>query len=204
MSTKVIASERVCTMRKKEMEKYFKARAREVQRILKDGTPWGFLCVAAFLDCLSKLVAGNDDRKREGYKDFIKKYLKTINPKYASFRYLSGKTDLDEQLYHVLRCGIIHSFSMTPDKQSLNNGGRPYSIVLCHQTEAKTKRLFHLSNYSKGTVKDACILIAEDFGKDLEEVVGFIFSPKARRIDTNITKNMKQWIKQQPPISGGF
>jgi len=66
-------------MDKKEIERYFKARVKEVQRILKDGPPWGFLCAAAFLDCLSKLVAGQDN-KRKGYKDFVKDYLAKINP----------------------------------------------------------------------------------------------------------------------------
>jgi hypothetical protein len=190
-------------MKKNEIEKYFKARAKEVQRILKDGTPWGFLCAAAFLDCLSKLVEGKDS-KRKGYKDFVRNYLKTINSEYASFRFNSGKTDLPEQLYHIFRCGIVHSFSLIPDKQSQDNGGRPHSIVLCHQKEAKAKNISHLSNYSMGIITDSCLFVAEDFGKDLTKVVKLIFSSQAKGIDADITKKMKQWIKQQPPISGGF
>lgn len=185
------------------METYFKARAREVQRILKDGTPWGFLCAAAFLDCLSKLVTGKD-RGKQGYKDFVQKYLKTINPKYASFRFISGEMDLPKQLYHVFRCGIVHSFSLIPDKQSLAQGGRLHSIRLCHQKEAKVKGISHLSNYSKGVTTDACLFVAEDFGKDLGKVVKLIFSSRAKGIDADITKNMKQWVNQKPPISGGF
>ena len=190
-------------MRKKEAERYFKARAREVQRILKDGTPWGFLCAAAFLDCLSKLVAGKD-MGNQGYKDFVRNYLKTINSKYASFRFISGEMDLPKQLYHVFRCGIVHSFSLIPDKKSLAQGGRPHSIRLCHQKEAKAKNISHLSNYSKGITTDACLFVAEDFGKDLTKVVKLIFSSKAKGIDADITKKMKEWIKQQPPITGGF
>ena len=190
-------------MRQKGLERYFKARAREVQRILKDGTPWGFLCAAAFLDCLSKLVAGKDNGSR-GYKEFVQNYLKTINPKYASFRFISGDIDLPKQLYHVFRCGIVHSFSLIPDKRSLNRGGRPHSIRLCHKKEANAKNISHLSNYSKGITTDACLFVAEDFGKDLTRVVRLIFSSKAKGIDADITKKMKEWITQQPPISGGF
>ena len=188
---------------KKEIERYFIARAIEVQRILKDGTPWGFVCAVAFLDCLSKLVAGRDNGSRL-YKDFVRNYLKTINPKYASFRFISEDMDLPVQLYHVFRCGIVHSFSLIPDKRSLDQGGRPHSIRLCHQKEAKAKGISHLSNYSKGVTTDACLFVAEDFGKDLGRVVKLIFSSKAKGIDANITKKMKQWVRQHPPISGGF
>lgn len=190
-------------MKKKEIERYFKARAKEVQRILEDGTPWGFLCAAAFLDCLSKLVAGND-KKAPGYKSFVRNYLQIVNSKYNSFKYNDPVVNLPDQMYHVFRCGIIHSFSLIPDQQSLAKGGRPHSIRLCHRKEAKAKNIFHLSNYSKGVTTDACLFVAEDFGKDLTKVVKLIFSSKAKAIDADITKKMKQWIKQQPPISGGF
>lgn len=190
-------------MDKKEIERYFKARVKEVQRILKDGPPWGFLCAAAFLDCLSKLVAGQDN-KAKGYKHFVKDYLAKINPAYASFKYKNGATNLPEQLYHVFRCGIIHSFSLVPDQQSLNSGGRSRSIVLCHRKESKRKHLPHLSRYSAGKISEAAVFVAEDFGKDLKKVVKLIFSPQVKTIDPQITKKMKKWVYQQPPIMGGF
>jgi hypothetical protein len=190
-------------MKKKDIEKYFKARAKDVQRILKDGSPWGFLCAAAFLDCLSKLVAGKDN-KRKGYKEFVRDYLGKINPTYRSFQYRSGFTDLPEQLYHVFRCGIVHSFSLVPDQQSQKNGGRPRSIVLCHRKESQKKNLPHLSQYSSAKITDAAVFVAEDFGKDLKKVVKLIFSSQAKAIDPQITNKMKSWVKQQPPIMGGF
>jgi hypothetical protein len=55
-----------------------------------------------------------------------------------------------------------------------------------------------------GIITDSCLFVAEDFGKDLTKVVKLIFSSQAKGIDADITKKMKQWIKQQPPISGGF
>ncbi len=190
-------------MKKKEIEGYFKARVKEVQRILEDVTPWGFLCAVAFLDCLSKLVAGSD-KKAPGYKAFVRNYLQAVNSKYNTFRYNDSTVSLPDQMYHVFRCGIIHSFSLIPDQQSLRKGGRPHSIRLCHQKEAKAKNISHLSHYSKGATTDACLFVAEDFGKDLEKVVRLIFSSKAKAIDADITKKMKQWVSQHPPISGGF
>lgn len=190
-------------MTKTQIEKYFKARAKEIQTIAKDGTPWGFLCGAAFLDCLSKLSAGQDMGK-QGYKDFARKYLKAINPAYSAFRYANGKADLPEQLYHVFRCGILHSFSLVPDATSAGKGGRPRSIVLCHRKEAKRTGITHLSGYSTSIISDACVFVAEDFGKDLKRVTALLFGPTARKIDPDITRKMKNWVKQQPPITGGF
>jgi hypothetical protein len=190
-------------MRKNQIEQYFKARAKEIQSILKDVSPWGFVCAAAFLDCLSKLVAGQDN-KRNGYKDFVKNYLARINPSYASFQYESGSKDLPEQLYHVLRCGIVHQFSIVPDQQSLNSGGRLRSIVLCHRKESKRRNLPHLSSYSSEKISDAAVFVAEDFGRDLKDTVTFIFSSQAKAINPEITKKMKEWVKKYPPIMGGF
>jgi len=190
-------------MNKKEIERYFKVRLKELQCILKDGSPWGFLCAAAFLDCLSKLVYG-EDRKRKGYKDFIKNYLSKINPSYASFTYRNREKDLPEQLYHVFRCGIVHQFSLVPDPQSRRSGGRSQSIVLCHRKESKRRNLSHLSQYSSGEISDAAVLVAEDFCKDLKSVVKLIFSSQAKEIEPKITQNMKAWVKKYPPIKGGF
>jgi hypothetical protein len=190
-------------MAKTEIEKYFMARAKEIQVIAKDGTPWGFLCGAAFLDCLSKLAEGQD-RRRQGYKDFVRKYLKAINPAYSAFKYANGKADLPEQLYHVFRCGILHSFSLVPDATSAKQGGRRRSIVLCHRKEAKRMGITHLSRYSTPIIPDACVFVAEDFVKDLKRVTALLFGPKARKIDPDITTKMKTWVKQQPPIAGGF
>ncbi len=166
-------------------------------------SPWGFVCAAAFLDCLSKLVAGQDN-KRKGYKDFVKDYLAKINPSYVTFKYKSGSKDLPEQLYHVFRCGIVHQFSLVPDRKSLNSGGRLRSIVLCHRKESKRKNLPHLSQYSSAKTPDAAVFVAEDFAKDLKRVVKLIFSSEAKTIDPEITEKMKDWVEKHPPIMGGF
>jgi hypothetical protein len=190
-------------MKKQPIEQYFKARVKEVQRILKYVSPRGFVCAAAFLDCLSKLVAGQDN-KRKGYKDFVKNYLARINPSYESFQYKSGSKDLPDQLYHVFRCGLVHQFSLVPDQQSLDSGGRLRSIVLCHRKESKRRNLQHLSRYSPGKISDAAVFVAEDFGKDLKNLVKLIFSSQAKTINPDIAQKMEEWVKKHPPVMGGF
>jgi len=75
--------------------------------------PWPFLCASAFIDYLTKMVNGGA-AGREKYKQFVSTYLARINPLYVSFRYHSGHQDLPTQLYQILRCGIVHSFSFSP------------------------------------------------------------------------------------------
>ena len=190
-------------MTKTQARHYFIARAKDVQKIMKDGSPWGFLCAAAFLDVLAKLVAGRD-LKKTGYKSFVRDFLSKIDPRYQTFTYINGKHDLPDQIYHVFRCGIIHSFSLVPDQQAIQNGGRVRSIALCHKKESRKKRLPHLSNYSSGATRDAAVFVAEDFSRDLRKVVSLIFSQDAKQIEPSINRNIRGWLCQHPPISGGF
>lgn len=190
-------------MTKTQARHYFIARAKDVQRIMEDGSPWGFLCAAAFLDVLAKLVAGRD-LKRPGYKNFVRNFLSETNPRYQTFTYMNGRQDLPDQIYHVFRCGIIHSFSLVPDQQTLQNSGRVRSIVLCHKKESRKKRLPHLSNYSSGVTRDAVVFVAEDFSRDLRKVVSLIFSQHGKQIEPSINRNIRDWLSKYPPISGGF
>src|SRR5271168_5244509 len=70
--------------------------------------PWPFLCASAFIDYLTKMVNGGQTG-RETYKQFVSTYLAKVNSLYVSFTYGSGHQDLPIQLYHILRCGIVHS-----------------------------------------------------------------------------------------------
>jgi hypothetical protein len=142
--------------------------------------------------------------KRKGYKNFVNKFLSNINRNYQTFTYGNGKQDLPDQLYHVFRCGVIHSFSLVPDQQAIQNGGRIRSIVLCHKKESRRKNLPHLSNYSSNAIPDAAVFVAEDFSRDLRKVVSLIFSQSARQIEPSINKNIRSWLSRHPPISGGF
>src|SRR5215471_9819349 len=110
---------------------YFLKRAAELRQMSIVGTPWIFLSSSAFLEYLSKLANGKDN-KGPGYKEFIVDYLAQVRPLYRDFTYRSGQKDLPKQMYHVLRCGIVHSFSLIPDQMAKSAGGRNRSIILCH------------------------------------------------------------------------
>jgi hypothetical protein len=122
--------------------------------------PWPFLCASALIEYLTKMVNG-DGSGAEKYKQFVSTYLARVNPLYNSFTYIYGspspEQDLPRQMYHILRCGIVHSFSFIPDKQATDKGGRPRSVLIAHEvsislligTMGKTPRcLFSVTSLS--------------------------------------------------------
>jgi hypothetical protein len=179
----------------------FIARVGELRSFCTTGSAWVFVCAAAFLDYLAKLTDG-ENRGRQGYIDFINKWLSQIRPGYKDFRYIGGETDLPIQMYHVLRCGIVHSLSLIPDQQARDKGGRDRSIALCHRAESIEKGLPHLSCYSSGAIKDAVLFVAEDFLDDIESVIKNIFE-KADN-DPKLKSNISTWLSQHPLITGGY
>jgi hypothetical protein len=178
------------SMTANEAKEYFQHRVNELKSMSSEGTPWVFLCGSALIDYLSKLAYGKD-RKAAGYKDFVKKYMP---PTYRKFAYASGHKDLPEQMYHVLRCGIVHMYSLVPDKQATSKGGRSRSIVLTHEPT------YHQLDHYPGGI-DACVFRAEEFISDIEYALIRLFArankykaPRAR---------IEKWLKAHPPISGG-
>jgi hypothetical protein len=91
-------------------EKFFTAMIPDLSKMCSDGSPWVFLCGSAVIEYLSKLAYGAGGRAN--FIKFIKAYMPIP---YHEFRYASKSSDLPEQMYYVLRCGIVHSFSLIPD-----------------------------------------------------------------------------------------
>jgi len=149
-----------------EAKNYFHDLISAAKKYCADHTPLPFVLGACFIDYFSKMVKGKDNGGR-GHKGFVKKYMKEVRQEYATFRYSNGVQDLPVQMYHILRCGIVHSFSLIADKSGhklpfclklcnlrLRNRtvhqqrGRDHSITLCHKDWADRQGLKHLSPYS--------------------------------------------------------
>ena len=99
------------------------------------------------------------------------------------------------RLYHVLRCGIVHSFSLIPDQQAINKGGRDRSVVLSHDAP-------HLSAFSSADAPDACCLRANGFVDDLETAMKALFTNAA--INAPLAGNITKWLTDYPPIAGNI
>lgn len=161
---------------------------------LRPATAMAFIVPCCYIEYLTKLY--NNGSNNKSYKKFIKDVLSEVNPKYKSFIYKSGDKDLDIQMYHILRCGIVHSFSLYGDKKK-DGDGRKQSIVLGHKNYDEGE---HLSSFSNEQIEDACLFILEDFIEDLEKATHKLLEIANQKPE--IKNNIENWLKEHPFISG--
>lgn len=185
-----------------KIERYFYDRVGELRSLAKRGDPWVFLCASSFIEYLVKVANGRSAGHRE-YKDFLRNRFFRVCPEYGVFRYAGGQSDLAEQMYHVLRCGIVHSFSLFADQRAQHCGGRDRSILLAHRASASGRR--HLENWVDNRRKpklDAALFVAEDFIEDVGKVTTSLFAESRQRTanGSQLRKNIAVWTKQFPPI----
>jgi len=178
-----------------EIKSYFIQRSDEIISLSSRGDAWVFLCGAAMIDYLTNMTNGNSTRRK--YISFIDKYFSQVNQNYTDFTFQNGSKDLPTQMYVILRCGIVHSFSFVPNQQGVSNGGRTRSILLAHEMNGHT----HFEKYINGGM-DSVIFTAEQFSKDLKEVVELIFQEAS--IDTNLRNQILGYVTNHPPILGQF
>ena len=178
-----------------DIHNYFKNRISEINDLAKRGDPWVFLCCSSFVDYLVRATYDKEANAND-YKEFIMNYLSLIDIRYKDFEYQSGAKDLPDQMYHILRCGIIHSFSLIPDSNSLRKGGRIRSILLAHNKNGAT----HFKAMTESGY-DSVIFTAESFAADLEKLVEKIFT-EIVIIDSAIEVNIKSWWTKYTPIMG--
>jgi hypothetical protein len=152
---------------------YSLARAQELQKMSREKAAWFFLCASAFIDFLARLTSKKSGSTQ--YKAFIEQFMPE---RYSTFVYQDGTNDLPKQMYHTLRCGILHSFSFVPDEDSKKRGARERSIVLTQKS--REPQLRHLQNYPSGELDAACF-VAEDFANDIMETVHRIFKDAQKK-----------------------
>ncbi len=174
-----------------EIKKYCKDRITEIKSVAQNGNQTGFICIAAFVDFLAKISEG-EDKGREGYKRLIREYF---DPRYKQFTYSSGDADLPDQFYHIFRCGILHSFSLYPDRNN-RRSSKVRTIVISHTgIDSDGDSFAHLQGYTKSGL-DAAVLIANDLCDDISSAIDKMFA------STSIQSNSEKWVLCQPPIKG--
>ena len=178
-----------------EIENYFNDRSDEIISLSDRGDPWAFLCGSAMIDYLTNMTTGKSTRLK--YIKFIEDYFSLVNISYKDFTYQSGIKDLPTQMYVILRCGIVHSFSFIPNQQGLSNGGRTRSILLAHEKNGHT----HFETYTKNGM-DSVVFTAEQFSEDLKAVVNLIFHKATT--NQNLENQILNYIQSHPPILGQF
>ena len=176
-----------------DLEQYFNMQFDQLDHICQSPSPWIFLCLAAFTDYLSN-VPDTRPKGKHRYSDFI---TNRYPAKYKDFKYRSGKQDLPNQMYLILRNGLVHRFSLTPDAKGLRHDARFRSLYLAHRASG-LKHLGHHAEPKRGI--DAAILIAEDFLQDTKVVVTKMIR-RAKR-DRVLRQQIVNFIKGNPPVSG--
>ena len=183
-----------------KIEGYFDSRIKELRELANRGDPWIFLCTSSFIEYLARMTYGKETLATD-YKNFLTNYFFIGCPEYGHFRYASGTQDLADQMYHVLRCGIAHSFSLIADAKAKIRSGRDRSILLDHRRSGKRHLRNYVNNHTRPKI-DAAVFVAEDFVEDIDKVMQYIFSEarKRRPSGKQLNNNMKLWITKYPPI----
>jgi hypothetical protein len=151
------------------------------------GTVWVYVCAATMLDYLASLSIGAP-AKRQNYIDFIRDHMR---PAYKNFEYARQhqkpgtgsipsemtKQDLPEQMYYMLRCGLVHGFSLVPTQKELLNGGRDRSITINSRADALKDEKTHLEPFNKPPlINDSVYFVDEDLLDDLVAAVNHLFA----------------------------
>jgi hypothetical protein len=149
-------------------------------KIEPNGDPWVFVCASVMIDFLRGMTGCKN------YSDFVNDWLSKINPLYRDFKYLNEHTKLAEQMYFILRNGLVHSFTLKPNRKE----GKTNSILLSHNAP-------HLKAYTlKGY--DSCIFNARVFIEDIVMVVDLLFEQV--KSDEKLRKSITDYFNTNPPI----
>lgn len=170
------------------------------------GDVWIFVGATTMIEYLAALEKG----KPAEQKDFIE-FVRGYMPEYVQFKYkrkhrlsktgvggrlrILTRADLPEQMYYILRCGLVHGFSLVPGAKEIKNGGRQRSIELSNRDKAKTDGKQHLDSYEKRPhVEDAAYFVDEDFLDHLIEATNRLFAKKKNH------KKISRMLKERPFI----
>lgn len=175
------------------------------------GNIWIFLGLATTIDYLAGLERGKRAGRR-GYIDFIRNYFPE---KYSDFEYESThrkpgtgilkkgvrskrqmtKKDLPEQMYFIFRCGLVHSFSLVPSLDEIENGGRERSITIHSRVDAERDGKNHLDNFKLTPhVVDSAYFVDEDLLDDVIAVVRKLFADKKKHHKIGKMLNLQPFI----------
>ena len=175
-----------------EIRTYCLDRIEELRSILNGGTAWGFLGAAAFVDFLSRLRFGKATGQTQ-YKAFICEFFPDhYRGKRFARTHISDEYDtLPSQFYHILRCGVLHSFSLSVDEKSEGKGWTS-SVIISTNGKHGDREYRHLDSFTEGDY-DAIVLIGDELANDLVKTVDRMFDAE------DVRKNsVKWWTKCKP------
>lgn len=160
---------------------YIKNHCKALLKTAEQSDPWVFICSASMIEYLTKMTGC------ELYSSFVSTYLSKVDCRYRDFKYIDATQNLPEQMYFVLRNGLIHSFTLKPNRV---NSGKTNSILLSHTDE-------HFSHRMDNNL-DACVLNAYTLVNDLCAVIDIIY--ESAKTDNDLNEKIKIFWQQNPPL----
>ncbi len=221
MKTMKIFEKKVNSEFKKEdfaaIDQYLKARLDELDTLAQRGDPWVFGACCTFIEMLAKREEGRNNNLKDGqrFTNFVKIYLMPSNPLYQDAEKelktkatknqnttkQSGKEqakrddpEIAQNLWHILRCGVVHSFSMKANDEE-------FKIILGHRKNNKSNSNLHLQVINvndKGKTYKALLIMAENFVEDLRKCTQRVLE-KAKN-DSSFCKNLEDNFSNNPPL----
>lgn len=166
-----------------ESYSYISNHCKALLKTAEQSDPWVFVCAASMIEYLAKMTGHG-----KSYSSFISTYLANVDCRYRDFKYLDASQNLPEQMYFVLRNGLIHSFTLKPNRI---NSGKTNSILLSHTDE-------HFSHRTDNNL-DACVFNAYSLVNDLCALIDNIY--ESAKTDNNLNEKIKCFWLQNPPLA---
>jgi hypothetical protein len=177
-----------------DKEKYLLSLVDAIVRMKR--TPFPFLCAATMVEYLIKISGYHN---ADAYARFICDHF-PVGYKDFQYDHNEGQRDLPQQMWYILRNGLVHSFSLFPDKKGQKAGARERSILITHRSAQEGRHLDHVRKISGGTAPvDAALFVLEDFCHDISGVIHKIFSDAA--IDPSKEKEIHDNWGRSPPAT---
>lgn len=166
-----------------DIEQYCVDRLDEIELInILSPTPSAFVTIGAFIGFLSRLVYGDNDKKRDGlvFKKFVKRFMKGYPP---------------ERMYKTFRCGIVHAMSFYPTVAGGRTSDVPSRrrfpwVLIAHDSGCKNLSRHTISNHNITVLRAASVI------KDLRTTIKTMF------LRRDVQKNCVAFTAWQPPIVG--
>jgi hypothetical protein len=184
------------------IDRYLKDRLDELDSLAQRGDPWVFGACCTFIEMLAERENPQKTKSGNRFKKFVQMYLMPSNSLYQDAENkLKEKTtkqefpEISKNLWNVLRCGVVHSFSMKDNKD------KKYKILLGHRKNSKSCTSEHLNIVDvndNGKTYKALLIIAEDFVEDLRKCTQKIIE-KAKQ-DPSFCDPFKKEFSTNPPF----
>jgi len=167
----------------------------EIDRL--NGSAWDFVLMGCLVDIISRINYNNLNSSLKRTSKLFDDRL----PQYREAFYNIPKriNDVPEQIYMVMRCGLVHSLSLVPDKNLIDrkqykDHWRKGSLLLTHRGNHLQMR----TRTYNGHLIDACQLDYSTMLEDMQSALDAIFQDAEH--DTALSAHIEKFVSENPTL----